>query len=222
MISRRSSLKAGTRYHARGSFSNLFDYIGIDDDGFVSNFVETEQLIFYDGLCCSHVQIRGSVPIFFQQRGITAATRINRSYNLSNQAFLKHFDELSKIYGYSFCVNLLSKMKKEEQMLSEAFEIHVNNNNLPNVRYEYFDFHYHTKGNKFDKVNTVISKFSNILDVFKFYSENNESKQTWINQEGVIRTNCLDCLDRTNVVQTKIAIVVFENIVIFIYIIISR
>jgi hypothetical protein len=31
-------------------------------------------------------------------------------------------------------------------------------------------------------------------------------------QNGVVRTNCLDCLDRTNVVQTKICIKVFEDI----------
>ena len=31
-------------------------------------------------------------------------------------------------------------------------------------------------------------------------------------QKGVIRTNCADCLDRTNYVQTKIAIQTFEKI----------
>lgn len=31
-------------------------------------------------------------------------------------------------------------------------------------------------------------------------------------QKGVMRTNCLDCLDRTNVVQTKIAFRVVEVI----------
>ena len=30
-------------------------------------------------------------------------------------------------------------------------------------------------------------------------------------QEGVFRVNCMDCLDRTNVVQTAIARVVIEN-----------
>jgi synaptojanin len=31
-------------------------------------------------------------------------------------------------------------------------------------------------------------------------------------QKGVVRTNCLDCLDRTNVVQTKICVRMFEDL----------
>lgn len=30
-------------------------------------------------------------------------------------------------------------------------------------------------------------------------------------QEGIFRTNCIDCLDRTNVVQSLIAKVVLQN-----------
>jgi hypothetical protein len=56
LIARRSSHKPGTRFNTRG----------IDDDGNVANFVETEQIMFYNGYCCSHLQVRGSPPIFFQ------------------------------------------------------------------------------------------------------------------------------------------------------------
>ena len=48
---------AGTRYNARG----------INDEGYVANFCETEQIIVIDGrFLISHVQIRGSVPVFWQ------------------------------------------------------------------------------------------------------------------------------------------------------------
>jgi hypothetical protein len=69
LISRRSRLRAGTRYFSRG----------IDKDGNVSNFVETEQLVIYDGLGAiggygftgrhqmSFVQTRGSIPLFWAQ-----------------------------------------------------------------------------------------------------------------------------------------------------------
>ena len=30
-------------------------------------------------------------------------------------------------------------------------------------------------------------------------------------QKGILRTNCMDCLDRTNVFQTKISLKVFEE-----------
>ena len=40
---------------------------GVDDDGHVANFAETEQLVTLDKSCTSFVQIRGSVPLFWDQ-----------------------------------------------------------------------------------------------------------------------------------------------------------
>ena len=56
LISRRSHLKSGTRYNARG----------IDDNGNVGNFCETEQILQVDNIVISYVMIRGSVPIFWE------------------------------------------------------------------------------------------------------------------------------------------------------------
>lgn len=74
MISRRSRFRAGTRY---AFFSPLFlsfltsteryNMRGIDDDGNVANFVETEQIVTVDKYVLSFVQIRGSVPVFWEQ-----------------------------------------------------------------------------------------------------------------------------------------------------------
>jgi phosphatidylinositol-bisphosphatase len=57
VISRICCLKAGTRYNSRG----------VNDDGNVANFVETEQIIVYGDIIASFLQIRGSVPIFWEQ-----------------------------------------------------------------------------------------------------------------------------------------------------------
>lgn len=56
LISRRRHAMAGTRYLSRG----------LDDDGNVANFVETEQLLIFRDQVYSFVQIRGSVPLFWQ------------------------------------------------------------------------------------------------------------------------------------------------------------
>lgn len=56
LISRRRWGQAGTRYLARG----------LDDDGNVANYVETEQILCYRNQIYSFVQIRGSVPLFWQ------------------------------------------------------------------------------------------------------------------------------------------------------------
>jgi hypothetical protein len=49
-------LHAGTRYNARG----------LDDEGNVANYVETEQIMIYKGFTFSYAQIRASVPFFWQ------------------------------------------------------------------------------------------------------------------------------------------------------------
>lgn len=64
LISRRHVDRIGTRFHSRG----------IDENGNVSNFVETEQIIETGELIYSFVQIRGSIPLFWKQI-------INLSYN---------------------------------------------------------------------------------------------------------------------------------------------
>lgn len=67
LITRRSRHRPGTRYFSRG----------IDDEGHVSNFVETEQIVLYDGpsssqntfgkMELSFVQTRGSIPVYWAQ-----------------------------------------------------------------------------------------------------------------------------------------------------------
>lgn len=41
---------------------------------------------------------------------------------------------------------------------------------------------------------------------FHYYAEDLANKTCIVTQKGVVRTNCLDCLDRTNVFQSKIAL----------------
>lgn len=165
---------------------NLLYYInlGIDDDGDVANFVETETLIFYNQYCCSHVQIRGSVPVFWQQRGITAQTKITRTLETGNSAFLKHFNYLMRNYTRVLCVNLMARSKTQEQMITDEYENHIIKNNLPNVRYEFFDFHHACKGQKFDHVNPLIKKLQLMNENFRFYVEDTRNNTVIMTQKG--------------------------------------
>ena len=108
--------------------------LGIDDDGNVANYCESEQLIYYQNLCCSHLQIRGSVPVFWQQRGLTAQLKVNRSYELTNGSFLKHVGDITKTYQHILVVNLMARSKGHEQLLTESFEQHMRNNDLNTIR----------------------------------------------------------------------------------------
>jgi len=200
LISRRSSYRSGTRYNARG----------VDDDGNVANFVESEQITYYNGYCCSHCQIRGSVPSFWQQTGLTAQAKITRNFELTKPAFVKHCENINANWGRVLCVNLMAKHKKEEQMITDTFEELVKKNDLANIRYEYFDFHHAVRGQRFDRVNSIIHKLQPMIENFRFYVEDTVKRTIQLTQKGTVRTNCLDCLDRTNFFQGKVAIAVFD------------
>ena len=58
-----------------------------------------------------------------------------------------------------------------------------------------------TKGDNFDQLNNLIVKVEEkLVKTFAYYIEERTSGRTLLEQKGVMRTNCLDCLDRTNVV----------------------
>ena len=50
-----------------------FQVRGVDDHGHVANFAETEQAIHIGDDITSMVQIRGSVPLFWDQPGINVS-----------------------------------------------------------------------------------------------------------------------------------------------------
>ncbi|RWA09046.1 hypothetical protein EKO27_g6064 [Xylaria grammica] len=116
VISRLSCKRAGTRFNSRG----------IDDDGHVANFVETETIFWSaSGVLFSYAQVRGSVPVFWEQSpGLIPGQQkiaITRSADGTQPAFNKHFEDLEKTYGAVHVVNLLSAAKPGEAELTQLF-----------------------------------------------------------------------------------------------------
>uniref|UniRef100_A0AAY4E882 Synaptojanin-1 n=1 Tax=Denticeps clupeoides TaxID=299321 RepID=A0AAY4E882_9TELE len=194
VISRLSSERAGTRFNVRGA----------NDDGQVANFVETEQVIFLDDKVSSFIQIRGSIPLFWEQPGIQVGShrvKLSRGFEANAPAFERHFSALRRLYGKQLIINLLG-MKEGEHMLSKAFQSHLKaSEHSSGVKMINFDYHQMVKGGKADKLHGVlkpqISKF--LEDCGFFYYSGDMGVQRC--QTGTIRVNCLDCLDRTNSVQ---------------------
>lgn len=50
-------------------FIHRYKRRGVDEDGEVANYVETEQIIIYRSHEVSFMQVRGSVPVFWSQPG---------------------------------------------------------------------------------------------------------------------------------------------------------
>ncbi|TGJ85247.1 hypothetical protein E0Z10_g3476 [Xylaria hypoxylon] len=225
VISRLSCKRAGTRFNSRG----------IDDDGHVANFVETETIYWSpSGVLFSYAQVRGSVPVFWEQSaGLIPGQQkiaITRSADGTQPAFNKHFDDLEKAYGAVHVVNLLSAAKPGEAELTQLFHYGIehcplsrpdqsNSSDHALLRETDYDFHAETKAAGYEAAKEIRRYIENSADGFAYYLAEqtddmidfaNESKNDLrivvvLQQEGVFRTNCLDCLDRTNLIQTLIS-----------------
>ncbi|XP_066277215.1 phosphatidylinositide phosphatase SAC2-like isoform X1 [Branchiostoma lanceolatum] len=199
LISRRSRHRAGTRYKRRG----------VDETGACANFVETEQIIQVQSHVVSFVQVRGSVPIFWSQPGIRyrPPPRIDRGEVETQAAFEKHFEEQFDTYGSQVVANLVDQVGREK-VIADAFLTHILNLDSPKLTYITFDFHEHCRGMKFENVCVLVDSIKDLIRGMRY---------SWVDpagviceQRGVFRTNCMDCLDRTNVVQSAIARTVME------------
>ncbi|NXK90792.1 SYNJ1 protein, partial [Formicarius rufipectus] len=192
LISRLSCERAGTRFNVRGT----------NDDGHVANFVETEQVIYLDDSVSSFIQIRGSVPLFWEQPGLQVGShrvRMSRGFEANAPAFDRHFQTLKNLYGKQIIVNLLGA-KEGEHMLSKAFQSHLKaSEHSADIKMVNFDYHQMVKGGKAEKLHSVLKpQVQKFLECGFFYFDGKEVKRS---QTGTVRTNCLDCLDRTNSVQ---------------------
>lgn len=195
LISRRSCNRAGTRLFCRG----------VDENGYVANFVETEQIIESSGDKSSFVQIRGSIPLFWQQwpnlKLKPRPSLIQTENHLD--AFSKHFDSQVMDYGRQVLVNLVDHRGSEGE-LEEAYKEMVNRVNNSNIRYESFDFHHECRKMRWDRLKILIDRLAHELDEFSHFLLLRDGTIASL-QDGVFRTNCIDCLDRTNVVQSMLA-----------------
>ncbi|KAG9255939.1 phosphoinositide phosphatase [Emericellopsis atlantica] len=79
------------------------------------------------------------------------------------------------------------------------------------LHYVYFDFHTETKGMAMHKAYLLIERMANEIEQQGYFRgvETPGARDGMIDarkfQSGVMRTNCMDCLDRTNVVQSNFA-----------------
>ncbi|KAF5662893.1 sac1-recessive suppressor of secretory defect [Fusarium heterosporum] len=204
VISRRSTKRAGLRYLRRG----------IDQDGFVANMVETEQLLSTptwdpSSKVYSFLQIRGSIPLFFTQSPYAfKPTPLRQHSEEANQAACRtHFESLSRNYGQLQIVNLVEK-HGVESIIGSAYEtaleeINKKKHENEQIPFEWFDFHAACKGMKFENVSLLLDQLRDKVESMGSTVQK-EGKQLSV-QQGVIRTNCMDCLDRTNVCQSSFA-----------------
>ncbi|KAF3926945.1 Synaptojanin-2 [Dactylellina cionopaga] len=196
LLTRRSINRAGLRYLRRG----------VDEHGYVANCVETEQLLsdIDKNAEYSFVQMRGSIPIFFQQSPYALKPKpiLMHSESANKAAFQTHFKRLKDRYGEIQAVNLVEK-HSQEAVVGNMYEKNAQELEDPKIKFEWFDFHAECRGMKFENVSLLIDRVGNMVDEYGWTEERNDKIEK--TQTGVIRTNCMDCLDRTNVVMSNFA-----------------
>ncbi|KAJ0096360.1 hypothetical protein Patl1_29264 [Pistacia atlantica] len=195
LIARRCTRRNGTRMWRRGS----------DSDGYVANFVETEQIVQMNGFTASFVQVRGSIPLLWEQ--IVDLTykpkfEIVRPEE-APRVVERHFLDLRKKYGSVLAIDLINKHGGEGR-LCEKFANAMQHVISDDVRYLHFDFHQVCGHVHFERLSILYEKIEDFLEK-NGYLLLNEKGEKMKEQLGVVRTNCIDCLDRTNVTQSMIA-----------------
>ncbi|KAJ8270612.1 hypothetical protein GJAV_G00117140 [Gymnothorax javanicus] len=227
LIARRSSKFAGTRFLKRGAncegdVANEVETEQIIHDASVMSFTA--------GSYSSYVQVRGSVPLYWSQDISTMMPkppiRLDQADPYAHVAAL-HFDQMLQRFGSPIIIlNLVKKRekRKHEKILSEElFPAVINLNQfLPPdhcIDYIAWDMARYTKSklcNVLDRLSliaeNVVKRTGFFVNRPDFYCHSLRPDERWGDlggcmtshgrmQTGVLRTNCVDCLDRTNTAQ---------------------
>ncbi|XP_038832631.1 phosphatidylinositol-3-phosphatase SAC1-B isoform X2 [Salvelinus namaycush] len=195
IISRRSCFRAGVRYYVRG----------IDSEGHAANFVETEQIVQYSGGKASFVQTRGSIPFYWSQRpNLKYKPKPQISKTIDHlDGFQRHFDSQIIIYGKQVILNLIDQ-KGTEKQLEQAFDKMVSSLGNGMVKYIAFDFHKECSRMRWHRLQLLVDMVTEMQDEYGYFLVDVDGN-VLVQQEGMFRSNCMDCLDRTNVIQSLLA-----------------
>lgn len=217
IIGRRSRFFAGARFLKRG----------INDQGHVANDVETEQIVsemlttsfhapgprlFSNPTWTSYVHHRGSIPLYWSQDNSGVTPKPNIDLNLKDPFFepaALHFDDLFKRYGCPiYVLNLIKSRERtpRESKLLYEFEHGIDylNLSLPEdkqIIYKAFDMSRASKTRGGDVIGNLEIIAEEIVRTTGFFHNGDPEHDRPRVQNGVARTNCIDCLDRTNAAQ---------------------
>ncbi|XP_076844224.1 polyphosphoinositide phosphatase isoform X2 [Brachyhypopomus gauderio] len=227
LIARRSSRFAGTRFLKRGANCEGDVANEVETEQIIH---DASMMSFTAGSYSAYVQVRGSVPLYWSQDISTMMPkppiRLDQADPYAHVAAL-HFDQMLQRFGSPIIIlNLVKKRekRKHEKILSEELYPAVTNLNqfLPPqhcIDYIAWDMARYTKSklcNVLDRLGmiaeNVVKRTGFFVNRSDFYCHTLRPDERWGDlaglvtahgriQTGVLRTNCVDCLDRTNTAQ---------------------
>ncbi|KXJ95202.1 SacI homology domain-domain-containing protein [Microdochium bolleyi] len=217
LIARRSRFYAGARFLKRGT----------NDLGYVANDVETEQIVsdslttsfhapgpklYASPQFTSYVQHRGSIPLYWSQDSTGVTPKPPIELNLIDPFYTPaalHFDNLFERYGSPVYVLNLIKAKerqpRETKLLDEYTKaIDYMNQFLPQehkIIHKAWDMSRAAKSKTGNVIDTLEGIAETVISTTGFFQNGDGDITPSLVQNGVARTNCIDCLDRTNAAQ---------------------
>ncbi|KAI1395884.1 SacI homology domain-containing protein [Hypoxylon fuscum] len=217
IIARRSRYFAGARFLKRGA----------NDLGYVANDVETEQIVsealttsfhspgqklFANPQFTSYVQHRGSIPLHWTQDNMGVTPKPPIELNLIDPFYTAaalHFDNLFERYGSPvYALNLIKareRTPRESKLLDEYTNaINYLNQFLPpghKIIHKAWDMSRAAKSKDQDVIGTLESIAETVVTTTGIFHNGDGDITSTRVQNGVARTNCIDCLDRTNAAQ---------------------
>ncbi|XP_013912441.1 PREDICTED: polyphosphoinositide phosphatase [Thamnophis sirtalis] len=227
LIARRSSKFAGTRFLKRGANCEGDVANEVETEQIL---YDASVMSFSAGSYSSYVQVRGSVPLYWSQDISTMMPKppitLDQADPFAHVAAL-HFDQMLQRFGSPIIIlNLVKERekRKHERILSDELVAAVTylNQFLPPehaIVYIPWDMAKYTKSklcNVLDRLNVIAE---NVVKKTGFFVNRPDSfcnvlrpDEKWNElggyvvpsgrlQTGVLRTNCVDCLDRTNTAQ---------------------
>ncbi|KAG8993274.1 hypothetical protein FRB90_000734 [Tulasnella sp. 427] len=234
LISRRSRYRAGTRYFARGldqhghaaNFNETEQLILTDASplgSIPSSYTSASRSAVGGGFGAvvenktrmSFVQTRGSAPIGFAEINTLryVPDLVIMSTEEMSRACKLHFQGQVALYGKQLLVNLVNS-KGREKAVKDEYERKVAEltkgttgaeTMKDDLKYVYFDFHKECSKMRFDRIEILVDQLVPDLKDAGYFHQSISSVAPLKIQTGVVRSNCMDCLDRTNVTQAAVA-----------------
>lgn len=215
LIARRSHQFAGARFLKRG----------VNKQGYVANEVETEQIVtdmlltgfhspgngFFDSdRYTSFVQHRGSIPLYWTQEASNLTAKPPIQITAVDPFFSSaalHFDMLFQRYGKVDVLNLIKTKEKtpRETKLLQEFQQCINYLNQflvddKKIQYTSWDMSRASKQDGQGVIEFLERYAANTVATTGIFHNGSNFKSTKM-QQGICRSNCIDCLDRTNAAQ---------------------
>jgi hypothetical protein len=195
--------------------------------GYVANDVETEQIVseslttsfhapgpelFCNPHYTSYVQHRGSIPLYWTQDSTGVTPKPPIELNLIDPFYVAaalHFDNLFERYGAPIYVVNLIKAKERQPRESKLLEEYTHaidylNQFLPSEKkiiHKAWDMSRASKIRGGDVIGNLELIAESVLSTTGFFQNGDGITSPMTAQNGVARTNCIDCLDRTNAAQ---------------------